>query len=389
LSAYGKLPATLPLIVGHKAAVLDIDCNPFNDNLVASGSEDGTVKIWNVPDAGLTANMDTPVQNLIGHRRKVGSTDFNPVANNVLATSSTDFKVIVWDVEKGDAKFDLEGHTDIIQSCAWNYNGSLLATACKDKKMRVVDPRTQTVAQEVVSHQGVKGSRAIWLGQRELLFSIGFSKTSERQFAIWDPRNINTAIHETNIDTASGLIMPYYDNDTSMLYLAGKGDGNIRYYELVDEAPFCHYLTEFKSASPQRGIAFLPKTALDLSVCEIARAMKATGTAIEPISFQVPRKSDMFQDDLYPPTFSGEPNLTSEQWFAGENAQPKLVQLGSGFVKKEAPATEFKPVVKEESGPASEKELRDEYEKLKKRVAYLESELVKKDAKIKELSGGN
>jgi len=35
------------------------------------------------------------------------------------------------------------------------------------------------------------------------------------------------------------------------------------------------------------------------------------------------------------------------------------------------------------------KELRDEYEKLKTRVAFLEAEIIKKDARIKQLEGGN
>lgn len=35
------------------------------------------------------------------------------------------------------------------------------------------------------------------------------------------------------------------------LYLAGKGDGNIRYYEIVDEAPYIHYLNQFLSGHPQ------------------------------------------------------------------------------------------------------------------------------------------
>lgn len=47
-----------------------------------------------------------------------------------------------------------------------------------------------------------------------------------------------------------------------------------RYYEIVDEAPYFHFLTEFKSATPQKGMAFLPKRALNVNECEIARALK-------------------------------------------------------------------------------------------------------------------
>ncbi len=49
LEAMGKVKADLPLVCGHKAEVLDIDFNPFNDNLVASVSEDAYVKVWNIP----------------------------------------------------------------------------------------------------------------------------------------------------------------------------------------------------------------------------------------------------------------------------------------------------------------------------------------------------
>ncbi len=70
---------------------------------------------------------------------------WNPTANNVLATSSTDYTVKVWDVEKGAVKNTVEGHADIVQSIDWNYDGSLLTTACKDKKTRILDPRSKEI----------------------------------------------------------------------------------------------------------------------------------------------------------------------------------------------------------------------------------------------------
>jgi len=377
-----------PLVTGHSAEVLDIEFNPFHDSIIASCSEDGYAKIWRIPDGGLTEAMNTPVQSLSGHRRKVGTVNFNPVANNILATTSTDYSVKIWDIEKGETKFDIPGHTDIIQASAWNYNGSLFATASKDKKIRVLDPRANAIVQEVEAHAGVKGMRVSFLGPREKLFSMGFSKTSERQFSLWEPRKLGTPLRTENIDTASGILMPFFDNDTSVLFLAGKGDGNIRYYEIVEEDPLgVYFLTEFKSATPQRGMGWTPKLAMDLASCEIIRLLKLTATAVEPISFQVPRKSDIFQDDLYPPTFSGEPSLSSEEWSKGSNAIPKTCSLAPGYVPPKPKESDFKasaePVKKERSAP----ELKDENEKLIKRVAYLEAEIAKRDVKLKELSG--
>lgn len=73
-----------------------------------------------------------------------------------------------------------------------------------------------------------------------------------------------------------------------MFVKAGKGDGNIRYYEYDSDS--LYPLSEYQSSTPQRGMCFLPRRALNVSECEIARAYKVAGTMIEPISFVVPRK---------------------------------------------------------------------------------------------------
>jgi len=382
----GKVNPNLPLVSGHKSAVLDIDFHPFNDSLIASVSEDCTAKIWGIPDGGLKETLTEPLQTLNGHRRKVGTARFHPTANNILATSSTDFAVKVWDIEKGKDVLSVDAqHSDIINSCEWNFNGSLLATSCKDKKIRVIDPRKGTVTGEAEAHQGIKGSRVIWLGSKEKLLSVGFTKTSEREYALWDPRKLTETVSRQTVDSASGSFMAFYDNDTNLLFLAGKGDGNIRYYEVVDEAPHLYYLSEFKSATPQRGACMVPKRCVNVSDCEVVRFLKLGTKTVEPIAFQVPRKSDVFQDDLFPDCFSGEFSLTADEWLGGKDANPKTASMQGGFVVKDKPA-DFKPEKQADEKHLSEKEMKDELEKLNKRINYLEAELVKRDAKIKELS---
>jgi len=381
-----KVDPKMPLVNGHKGPVLDIDFNPFNDSLIASVSEDCTGKIWGIPEGGLKETLTEPLQVLNGHRRKVGTVLHNPIANNILATSSTDLSVKIWDIERGTANLSVDGqHTDIIQSVDWSPNGSTIATTCKDKKLRLIDPRQQRVSSEAEGHQGVKGSRVTWLGNHEKLFSVGFTKTSEREYALWDPRELSKPLARQTIDSASGILMPFFDRDTNVLFLAGKGDGNIRYYEVVDEAPYIHYLSEFKSATPQRGLCMVPKRAVNVSECEIVRFLKLSTKMVEPISMQVPRKSEVFQDDIFPPTFSGEYTLTGDQWLSGQNGEQKTVSLEHGFVQRASAS--FNPEKVEEAKPLSERELREEVDRLTNRVAYLEAELVKRDARIKELSG--
>lgn len=97
-----------------------------------------------------------------------------------------------------------------------------------------------------------------------------------------------------------------------MIYVAGKGDGNVRYYEVIDEPECVFYLNQFISGEPQRGFGVLPKRGCDTSRCEVFRFYKlhATKDVVEPISMIVPRKSEMFQDDIYPETAAPTPSLT-------------------------------------------------------------------------------
>lgn len=67
----GKLGEGAPCINGHTGNVLDTDFHPFNDYIIASASEDCTVKLWRIPVGGLTENISTPLCSLTSHSRKV------------------------------------------------------------------------------------------------------------------------------------------------------------------------------------------------------------------------------------------------------------------------------------------------------------------------------
>ncbi|KAJ3127958.1 Coronin-like protein crn1 [Nowakowskiella sp. JEL0407] len=386
----GKLSDNLPVFNGHAAAVLDTDFNPFNDHVVASASEDTKAMVWIIPEGGLTESIDKPALTLAGHGRKVGHVLFHPTAENVLATSSADFTVKLWDISTGAEKITLTGHTEIIQSLSFNYDGSLLTTTCKDKKLRIFDVRSNTVVHETAGHQGIKGSRVVWFGNSDKIGTTGFSRSSDRQVHIWDTRALDKPIKEELIDTSSGMLIPYFDGDTSVLYLAGKGDGNIRYYEWVDEETALYPLSEYKSVEPQRGIGFLPKRACNVAECEVVRMFKVHPTFVEPISFRVPRKSDQFQSDIFPDTIGPEPALSADEFWAGQTKPPKLISLENGYVASATVTKEFvttaMEVVKETNvGPVTEKEYQDAYHALRKENEELKHTIATRDIRIRQL----
>ena len=48
-------------------------------------------------------------------------------------------------------------------------------------------------------------------------------------------------------ETNSFYVFHFLDHDTHMIYIAGKGDGNVRYYELLNEEPYVFYLSQVRN----------------------------------------------------------------------------------------------------------------------------------------------
>ncbi|KAF4991190.1 hypothetical protein FGRMN_7995 [Fusarium graminum] len=362
LNERGKLPDQIPLFRGHTAAVLDTDWNPFHDNIIASASDDGKVFIWQVPD-NFTLHTDAeeiidvePVSKLAGHPRKVGQVLFNPAAENILASASGDFTIKLWDVSTGQSPLTLK-HNDIIQSLTWNASGSMLATTSRDKKIRVWDVRQEKPIHEGPGHGGAKNSRAVWLGEHNRFATTGFSRMSERQIALWEPGRTEPIGGFNMLDSISGVCMPFWDDGSNCLYLAGKGDGNIRYFEFENDK--FEFLSEYKSADPQRGIAFMPRRGINTHENEVMRAYKTVNDAyIEPISFTVPRRAETFQADIFPPATGTKPAASAQEWFDGKTAVPNKIDLESvydGTAPKEI-ASDYKAPAPVAEKPAPKKE---------------------------------
>ena len=89
----GRVPIDCPLVAGHKGAVLDVQWCPHNDNIVASASDDCTIKVWQIPDSGLATNLTEPVVDLYAHQKRVGFIAWHPTAQNVLVSAGGDWNL--------------------------------------------------------------------------------------------------------------------------------------------------------------------------------------------------------------------------------------------------------------------------------------------------------
>ncbi|NWY04944.1 COR2B protein, partial [Nothoprocta ornata] len=147
LEQTGRIEPNYPKVCGHQGNVLDIKWNPFIETVIASCSEDTSVRIWEIPEGGLKRNMTEAVLELYGHSRRVGLVEWHPTTNNILFSAGYDYKVLIWNLDIGEPVKMIDCHADVILCMSFNADGSLLATTCKDKRLRVVEPRSGRVLQ--------------------------------------------------------------------------------------------------------------------------------------------------------------------------------------------------------------------------------------------------
>ena len=374
------MPTNVPCFAGHTGSVLDFDFNPFDDSLIASGSEDTTIKLWGIPEGGLTKNITEALVTLNGHSKKVTHLNFHPTASNCLLSASADQTVKIWDIEKGYEINSMSEATELFQGVCWNHNGDEYAVSSKDKSIRIVDARSLAISSTIENaHEGSKSIKLTYLGAHNKLCSVGFTKQSGRQLKIWDPRNTAKSLQIHDMDQAAGVIMPFYDPDTNMLYLSGKGDGNIRYFE-IDENSTIFPLGDFRSSVSAKGMCAVPKRGLNVLATEVMRMLKLTTNSVEPLSFRVPRKAEGFQEDLFPDSFSGTPSHTCDEWFGGSSKDPVMMSLDPALRQTGADAGAKGPA-KPFVAAKSPMKLMSELEAANKRIEQLTKRL--EDAGLK------
>jgi hypothetical protein len=224
-------------------------------------------------------------------------------------------------------------HAEAIVSLTFDHEGARVATVGKDGSVRVSDLRSGAVVASLASaHKSMLDGGVAWLGAGDWLFTVGFGATIGREWAVWQLVG-GELVEKARGDfaTGSGSVQPMYDEDTKLIMCAGKGDSSVGFFEFAPDegAPYVHLVALHRTADPQRGIAWLPKRAVDVRQVEIRRFLKLTTDGIAPISVIVPRnRPEFFQDDIFPPTRAPQASATCEQWWTGAvKLTPKLVSL--------------------------------------------------------------
>ena len=98
--------------------------------MLASGSTDNTIRVWNVQTEELTS--------ILPYRDTINTVAFSS-DSQMIAGGSEDGSIQVWDTGTGDRIYEFDGHTDAVWEVDFSPDGRILISASLDGTIQLWD----------------------------------------------------------------------------------------------------------------------------------------------------------------------------------------------------------------------------------------------------------
>ena len=137
-------------LTGHSDSINSVAIS-LNGQLIVSGSEDSTVKLWNLNTGECLATLE-------GHEAGVRAVAISP-DGQLLVSGSADNTIKLWQLPSmknepicPDPIYTLTGHSDDVKSLAISHDGQILASGSQDKTIKLWHLETGELKTTLVEH---------------------------------------------------------------------------------------------------------------------------------------------------------------------------------------------------------------------------------------------
>ncbi|KAI8950031.1 WD40 repeat-like protein [Xylaria longipes] len=138
-----------------------------------------------------TSNLEAPVMELSGHSGEIFSAKFDPTGN-LIASGSMDRSILLWNSSGACENYGvLTGHKGAVLDLQWSRDSEILYSASADTHLASWDLISGARIRRYVGHEEIINAMDISKRGEELLISASDDGT----IGIWDPRTKNVVDH--------------------------------------------------------------------------------------------------------------------------------------------------------------------------------------------------